>query len=124
MKDELLDLVSLSNTTTGQDISGALIEVLKKHNVPQDRISLIATDRAPSMVGKYKKAIAFLRIINLLSDFKAYHCLLNQRSLYARQIIVVDDVTTLVKIVNYTYISALTFYLLEFRLLIGECNNE
>ena len=54
MKEESLDLVSLPNTTTGQDISGTLIEMLKKYNVPLDRISSIATDGAPAMVGKYK----------------------------------------------------------------------
>ena len=42
MKEELLDLVSLPKTTTGQDISDALIEVLKKHHVPLDKISSIA----------------------------------------------------------------------------------
>ena len=45
MKEELLDLVSLPNTTTGQDISGALIEVLKKRHMPLDRISSIAIDQ-------------------------------------------------------------------------------
>ena len=39
MKEELLDLVSLPKTTTGQDISDVLIEVLKKHHVPLDKIS-------------------------------------------------------------------------------------
>ena len=77
----LLDLVSLPKTTTGQDISDALIEVLKKHHVPLDKISSIATDGAASMVGKNKGAIALLRKTNLLSDFKAYHCLLHQQSL-------------------------------------------
>ena len=52
MTEESLELVSLPNTTTGQDIRGVLIEVLKKHNVPLDRISSIATDGAPSTVGK------------------------------------------------------------------------
>ena len=52
MKEELLDLVSLPKTTTGQDISDALIEVLKKHHVPLDKISSIATDGTASMVGK------------------------------------------------------------------------
>ena len=37
MKKELLDLVSLPKTTTGQDMSDALIEVLKKHHVPLDK---------------------------------------------------------------------------------------
>ena len=55
MKEELLELVSLPKTTTRQDISDALIEVLKKHHVPLDKISSIATDGAASMVGKNKR---------------------------------------------------------------------
>ena len=70
VKEELLDLASLPNTTTGQDISGALIEVLKKRNVPLDRISSIAADGAPSMVGKYKGAMALLRKTNLFLTLK------------------------------------------------------
>ena len=38
VKKELLDLVSLRNTTAGQGISGALIKVLKKHNVLRQNI--------------------------------------------------------------------------------------
>ena len=71
MKEELLDLVSLPKTTTGQDISDALIEVLKKHHVPLDKISSIATDGAASMVGKNKGAIALLR--------KPTYCLILKR---------------------------------------------
>ena len=55
MKEELLDLVSLPKTTTERDISDALIEVLKKHHMPLDKISSIATDGAASMVGKNKR---------------------------------------------------------------------
>ena len=56
MKEELLDLVSLPKTTTRQDTSDALIEVLKKHHVPLDKISSIATDGAASMVAKKQRS--------------------------------------------------------------------
>ena len=120
VKEELLDLVLLPNM--GQDISGVLIKVLKKHNAPLDRISSIATFEASSMVGKYKGAIALLRKTNLLSDFKAYHCLLYQQSLCAKHITVVDVTITVVKIV--TYICAQSLHQLKFRLLLDEYNNE
>ena len=122
IKEELLNLVSLPKTTTGQDISDALIEVLKKHHVPLDKISSIATDGAASMVGKNKGAIALLRKTNLLSDFKAYHCLLHQQSLCAKHVAVEDVMTTVVKIVNY--IRAQPLHRREFRLLLDEYNNE
>ena len=74
------------------------------------------------MVGKYRRAIALLRKTNLLSDFKAYHCLLHQQSICAKHITVVDVITTVVKIVNY--ICAQPLYRREFRLLLDEYNNE
>ena len=110
MKEELLDLVSLTKTTTGQDISDALIELLKKRHVPLNKISSIATDGAASMLGKNKGAIALLRKTNLLSDFKAYHCLLRKTRM-----------TTVVKIVNY--IRAQPLHRREFRVLLDEYNN-
>ena len=122
MKEELLDLVSLAKTTTGRDISDALIEVLKKHHVPLNKISSIATDGAASMVGKNKGAIALLRKTNLLSDFKAYHCLLYQQSLCAKDVAVKDVMTTVVKIVSY--IRAQPLHRREFRALLNEYNNE
>ena len=65
MKKELLQLVLLPKTTTGQDISHVLFKNLQKHNVPYrlqnlqkhnvDKISSIATDGTPSMIGKTKE---------------------------------------------------------------------
>ena len=42
------------------------------------KISSITMDEAPSMVGK-KGAILPLRKTKLLSDFKAYHCIIHQQ---------------------------------------------
>ena len=125
MKEELLDMVPLPKTTTGQDINDALIEVLKKHQKhlePLDKISSITTDGAASMVGKNKGAIALLRKTNLLSDFKAYHCLLHQQSVCAKHVAVEDVMSTVVKIINY--IRAQPLHCREFRLLLDEYNNE
>ena len=122
MKEELLDLVSLPKTTTERDISDGLIEVLKKHHMPLGKIFSIATDGAASMVVKNKGAIALPRKTNLLSDFKAYHCSLHQQSLCAKHVAVEDDMTTVVKIVNY--IRAQPLYRREFRVLLDEYNNE
>ena len=68
------------------------------------------------MVEKYQRAIALLMKTSLLSDFKAYHCLLHQQSLCEKDITVVDVMTTVVKIVNY--ICAQPLHRHEFRLLL------
>ena len=74
------------------------------------------------MSGKYNGAIALLRKKKLLSDFKAYHCLLHQQSFCIKHITVVDVITTVVKIVNC--VRAQPLHRLEFLLLLDEYNNE
>ncbi|XP_050061715.1 general transcription factor II-I repeat domain-containing protein 2-like [Aphis gossypii] len=49
--EELLELVTLKNTTRGCDIKEALDGVLQKNAVPIGNIVSIATDGAPSMTG-------------------------------------------------------------------------
>ena len=93
-----------------------------KRNGSLERISSITADGAPSMVRKYKGAIALTRKTNLLSDFKAYHCLLHQQSLFAKHITVVDGMTSAAKVMNY--IRAQPFHRSEFRFLLDEYNNE
>ena len=59
---------------------------------------------------------------NLLTDFKACHCLLHQQSLCAKHITVEDVMTIVLKIVND--IRAQPLHPREFRLLIDEYNND
>lgn len=47
--EELLDLVTLKDTTRGCDIKEALDVVLQKNTIPIGNIVSIATDVAPSM---------------------------------------------------------------------------
>jgi hypothetical protein len=51
VKEELLDLIALKDTTRGSDIKGALDVVLGKAFVPIKKIVSIATDGAPAMRG-------------------------------------------------------------------------
>ena len=56
---------------------------------------------SPIQVGKNKRANALLRETNLLSDFKAYHCLLHQQSFCAKHAadLQLKTFTTVVKII-------------------------
>jgi hypothetical protein len=51
VKEELLDLISLKETTRGVDIKIAFDETLRKAEIPLNKIMSISTDEAPSMVG-------------------------------------------------------------------------
>ncbi|GFY56442.1 hypothetical protein TNIN_425531 [Trichonephila inaurata madagascariensis] len=50
--EELLELVSLKGTTTGRDIKDAVIHCTQRRQIDLKSLVGIATDGAPSMVGK------------------------------------------------------------------------
>ena len=50
--EEFLDVVSLKNTTTGRDIKDAVIKCMEDHQLNLKNLIGIATDGAPSMIGK------------------------------------------------------------------------
>ena len=52
VKEELLDLIALKETTRGVDINNAL-DILVNAEVLPNRLVSVATDRAPAMIGGY-----------------------------------------------------------------------
>ena len=52
MTEELLDLVGLKDTTTGRDITNAVINYVEAHQIDLKNLISITTDSASSMVGK------------------------------------------------------------------------
>ncbi|XP_055377146.1 general transcription factor II-I repeat domain-containing protein 2-like [Condylostylus longicornis] len=57
--EELLELVPMHGTTTGEDIFNCVYDLLQKYNLPQSKLTSVATDGAPSMTGKTN---GFIRI--------------------------------------------------------------
>ena len=51
LKEELLDLVALQESTRGVDIKNALDSVMKTFDVPLNKLVSIATDGAAAMLG-------------------------------------------------------------------------
>lgn len=56
--EEFLDMVSLENGTTGEEIKKASIDTIHKFNIQPKNISAITTDGAPAMLGKRNGAVA------------------------------------------------------------------
>ena len=52
IKEELLDLVAIRETTCGVDIKNALDKALARLHVPLHKLVSVATDDAPVMVAK------------------------------------------------------------------------
>uniref|UniRef100_H3AFK5 Uncharacterized protein n=1 Tax=Latimeria chalumnae TaxID=7897 RepID=H3AFK5_LATCH len=51
IKEELLDIVALKGRTRGVDIKQALMSVLEEAKLPLQKLTAIATDRVPAMLG-------------------------------------------------------------------------
>lgn len=86
VKEELLDLISLKETTRGIDIKIALDEILQKAEIPLNKIISISTDGAPSMVGCKNGLIGLLKNDTNFPDFIPIHCILHREHLTARYI--------------------------------------
>ncbi|KFM65285.1 General transcription factor II-I repeat domain-containing protein 2, partial [Stegodyphus mimosarum] len=59
--EELLELIPMPGTTTGEDIFTCVFGLLQKYNLPLAKLNSVATDGAPSMTGKNKGFVALLR---------------------------------------------------------------
>jgi len=56
----MLNLISLKDTTKGEDIFHAFENCLRENNLGLEILSEISTDGAPTMIGKEKRAIKLL----------------------------------------------------------------
>ncbi|UYV63805.1 hypothetical protein LAZ67_2005716 [Cordylochernes scorpioides] len=83
--EELLELVPMHGTTTGEDIFNCVYDLLQKYNLPQSKLTSVATDGAPSMTGKTNGFVALLRKklseISDGSNIHHMHCIIHQEVL-------------------------------------------
>jgi len=84
VKEELLDLISLKETTLGVDIKIAFDETLRKADIPLNKIMSISTDGAPSMVGCKNGLVGLLKNDTNFSDFIPIHCIIHREHLTAK----------------------------------------
>ncbi|XP_060836051.1 general transcription factor II-I repeat domain-containing protein 2B-like [Rhopalosiphum padi] len=108
VKEELLDLISLKETTRGIDIKIALDETLQKAEIPLNKIISISTDGAPSMVGCKNGLIGLLKNDTNFPDFIPIHCILHREHLTAKYFKYDHVMDVVLKIVNYIRSSAKT----------------
>lgn len=119
--EELLDLVTLKNTTRGCDIKEALDGVLQKNAVPIGNIVSIATDSAPSMTGTKQGLIGLLKADILYPDFLPVHCIIHREHLAAKYFQYPHIMQIVLKIVNCVRSSAKTHR--QFKSFIEDMNN-
>ncbi|UYV75065.1 GTF2IRD2 [Cordylochernes scorpioides] len=88
--EELLELVPMHGTTTGEDIFNCVYDLLQKYNLPQSKLTSVATDGAPSMTGKNNGFVALLRKklseISDGSNIHHTHCIIHQEVLCTKDL--------------------------------------
>ena len=101
VKEELLDLVELKNTTRGVDVKEALETVLVKANAPINKFVSVVTDGAPAMIGKHVGLIGLLKSDPKYPEFIPVHCVIHQEYLAAKHFNFPIVLKSVSEIVNY-----------------------
>ncbi|XP_065675707.1 general transcription factor II-I repeat domain-containing protein 2A-like [Hydra vulgaris] len=84
VKEELLDLVELKDTTRGTDLKEALDTVLVKINAPKNKLVSVARDGATAMVGKHIGLMGLLNSDPTYPEFIPVHCVIHREHLAAK----------------------------------------
>lgn len=100
--EELLALASLKGQTRGIDISQALKDVIVRNDLKLRNLAGLATDGAPSMVGKNSGLIALLKKEDGVSSaIIHYHCIIHQENLCAKFLRFEAVMKVVTEIVNF-----------------------
>jgi hypothetical protein len=122
VKEELLDLVALKDTTKGSDIKNALDAALEALSVPIKKLVSVATDGAPAMRGATKGLLGLLNADALYPNFIPVHCIIHREHLVAKYFKFDHIMDVVLKIVNYIRSSAKTHR--QFKAFIQELEND
>ena len=74
--EELLALIPLEGYTNGEAIYQKLIILFEKFNLDLQKIHLLVTDGAPSMIGRIKGVAA--RMSNVVPHLQCLHCIIHR----------------------------------------------
>uniref|UniRef100_A0A8C4FES4 HAT C-terminal dimerisation domain-containing protein n=1 Tax=Dicentrarchus labrax TaxID=13489 RepID=A0A8C4FES4_DICLA len=104
-KQELLSLQAMHGTTKGEDLFNQVIVAMNKFELPFEKLSGIATDGAPAMVGTLKGLTALVKkeMSHLSldpSDLVVCYCIIRQESLCAHPLKLTNVMKTVVSTIN------------------------
>jgi len=90
--------------TAGEDVFVSIFELLKKYDLPLEKLSSVATDGAPSMTGKNKGFVERLQKKaneNIEHKFHRTHCIIHQEVLCTKVINIAHVIRPVKKMVNF-----------------------
>ena len=126
-KEELLSLQAMHGTTKGEDLFNQVIVAMNNFELPFEKLSGIATDGAPAMVGAQKGLTALVkkemsRLSLDPSDLVVCHCIIHQESLCAHSLKLNNVMKTVVSTINFIKSRGLNNR--QFKELLSELESE
>lgn len=122
--EELVDLVPLKGTTTSEDIFSGMMQSLDKLGVDWTKAVSLATDGAPSMIGRKAGVAAKLKqkLQSNRAPFLSFHCILHQESLCSKTLKMAHVMDVVFKTVNFIRARALNHR--QFQTLLVETETQ
>uniref|UniRef100_A0A9J7YGI0 Uncharacterized protein n=1 Tax=Cyprinus carpio carpio TaxID=630221 RepID=A0A9J7YGI0_CYPCA len=122
--EEFLELVPMTDTTTAEDIFCSVVGVLDRVGADWSRAVSLATDGAPSMIGKKAGVVTKFRekvqAANGGGDFWTFHCILHQDALCCKSLKMDHVMEVVVRTVNFIRARGLNHH--QFDSLLIDCN--
>lgn len=118
IKEELLDIVPLKDRTRGIDVKEAMMAAFAEANLPIPKLTAIATDGAPAMIGSVNGLVGLCKADQTFPDFWNFHCIIHREQLVSKSLNLDNVMKPVMEIVNYIRTHALNHR--QFRNLIAE----
>ncbi|KAL4008962.1 hypothetical protein ACER0C_002814 [Sarotherodon galilaeus] len=118
IKEELLDIVPLKDRTCGIDVKETMMAAFEKANLPITKLTAIAMDGAPAMMGSVNGLVGLCKADQTIPDFWNFHCIIHMEQLVSKSLNLDNVMKPVTEIVNYIRTHALNHR--QFKNLIAE----
>ncbi|CAG08794.1 unnamed protein product, partial [Tetraodon nigroviridis] len=103
IKEELLDIVPLKDRTCGIDVKETMMAAFLKANLPIPKLTAIATDGAPAMIGSVNKLVGLCKPDQTFSEYWNFHCIIMYREQLISKSLNLDNVMKPVMEIVHTH---------------------
>ncbi|XP_077576088.1 general transcription factor II-I repeat domain-containing protein 2A-like [Stigmatopora nigra] len=107
IKEELLDIVPLKERTRGIDVKETMMAAFAKANLPIAKLTAIATDGAPAMIGSVNGLVGLCQADQTFPGFWNFHCIIHREQLVSKSLNLDNVMKPVMEIVNYIRTHAL-----------------
>ena len=126
IKEELLSLEHLKDTTTGQDLFESVENCLDRSGLPLHKLASITTDGAPALTGKN---VGLIKLLNdkvkrehPLHSVMSFHCIIHQESLCKSVLDLKHVIDPVVRVINLIRARGLNYR--QFKRLLDDMESE